>query len=107
MTPQSTAAAPAANPMVFDRQGEFTIAVKLAKKTITVRFPSDEQLCRRQAGIRTIFKRHGMDGSTTDIQGQEEADANLIQSIRISGDPLDEAEASVVVEKLLRADAED
>ncbi len=97
----------APQPTVFDRTGEFTIPIRLAKKSVTVKFPTDEQLCRRQAMIRVTLKRRGMEGTITELNGEDRADSELVAGIKISGDDLDGAEAGVVVERLLRADAEE
>ena len=98
---------PSENPKVFDRTGEFTIPIRLAKKTITVRFPTDAELCRRQAMIRITLQRFGMEGTKTKVDGEERADLELIKSIKISGDDLDGAEANFVIERLLRAEADE
>jgi hypothetical protein len=94
-------------PTVFDRTGEFTIPIRLARKSVTVRFPTDEQLSRRQGMIRITLKRHGMEGTITDVSGEERADAELLAAIKLSGDDMDGAEATVVVERLLKAEAEE
>lgn len=95
---------PKKNPTVFDRTGEFTIPIRIAKKSVTVSFPADEQFCRRQAMIRITFKRYGMEGTQTLVDGEERADLELFNAIKKSGDNLDGAEATTVIERLLRAE---
>lgn len=107
MTPEPVKAAQAANPAVFDREGLFTIKLKLCNKSATVRFPTDAEISRRSASIKTVFKRYGQTGRTTDVTGVEQADDALFAAIKESGDELDEYEASSFIGKLLVADVDE
>ena len=92
---------------LFHSGAKITINLKRENKTVTVRFPEDEEWATRQAGIRTVIQRMGS-GSTTRSEGVEKSDAALLNAIRIDGDAdLDDAQASLIIERLSRADAEE
>ena len=94
------------NQTLFDSCGEFEISIR-GGKSVTLRYPTDDQMARYQARVKIVTKRVGRDGTTTDIQGVEAAALELWEAIRVSGDDLDEFEAAYVVERLTTAEADE
>src|SRR5947208_8804249 len=93
--------------MQFNQGAQFEIALKRQQKQVLVKFPDDAQFAERQRKIKTITKRLGPGRTQTTSEGIEEADAALLAAIRIDGDgpELTPAEASVIIGRLLKADA--
>lgn len=99
-------------PIIFD--GDRTIALNLrapdGTKTVRVRFPSDEEWIRRQKRRKVIVKQLGRGRSQTDVLPCEDADADLVQSLRVEekdGPEIDKFEAARVLEILATAEVED
>lgn len=87
-------------PKVFDRAGSFTIGLKRLGKSVTVRFPSDEEIIRRESQMRTFFRKGN---SIPEVEGQDGADADLFAKIRTGGDEIPEGNVSRALGILLSA----
>ena len=100
-------AAPA--PKLFSPAPTFPLRLKREGKICTVRFPTDEETSERQRQVRTIIHKLGPDSTVTKTEGVEEADADLLAKIREDkdGDEFEAAEASLVVDRLTRADPDE
>jgi hypothetical protein len=106
MTP-SNAAPPAAAPM-FNCAARFVIELKRQKILAPVRYPSDEEWAARQRSIKTIVQNIGPGASTTRAEGVDDADLEMYNLIREDGAPdLDAATASLVIQRLNRADPDE
>src|SRR3990172_9526250 len=95
---------------VFDanRQAEIQLRSAEGNKTVTVRFPTDEEWVERQRRRKTIIKQLGRGISETVIPGSEEADAELLSKLRVGDGPeVDPFEASRILEQLGQADVDD
>ncbi|HWP84901.1 MAG TPA: hypothetical protein VNN17_06910 [Terriglobia bacterium] len=95
---------------VFDvtRQVEIKLRSADGTKTITVRFPTDEEWIERQRRRKIIIKQLGRGVSETVIPGSEEADAELVAKLRVGDGPeVDAFEASRILEQLSQADVDD
>jgi hypothetical protein len=97
---QALPAPPKSTVPVFDRNNPLTLNLRRAGKSITVRFPSDEELAKRERRMRTFYKKGS---SLPEFDGLEEANFELAQSIRTGGDEVDEASAGRIVDIVLRA----
>jgi hypothetical protein len=91
---------PTAAPVLFDRSKSLTLNLRRAGKTVIVRFPSDEELAKRERRMRTFYKKGS---SLPEFDGLEEANLELAQSIRTGGDEVDEASAGHIVDIVLKA----
>jgi hypothetical protein len=94
------------NGPTFNADAVIEIALRRQNKTVDVPFPSDDQLIARQRSLCTITRRLGRGKSETKTEGIEEADYALLSKLS-EGHGLDEAQASIVIGKLLRADPDD
>lgn len=90
------------------------IAVKLlteaGPKTISVRFPTDEEWIERQRKRKLMIKQLGRGMSETVVPDSHEIDAALFAKIRLDADdgpPVDPYEASRIIEQLSQADVDD
>src|SRR6266404_2653389 len=90
----------------FNADAVLEIALRRQNKTVDVPFPSDEQLINRQRSLCTITRRLGRGKSETKTEGIEDADFTLLTKL-CDSHGLDEAQASIVIGKLLRADPDD
>lgn len=91
-----------------------TIAMNLRTaagvKTIRVRFPSDEEWFDRQRKRKVIVKQLGRGVSETTIPESQDADAALLEKIRVAEEDapeVDAFEASRVIEQLSQAEVDD
>lgn len=94
-----TTAAEAKTPQ-FERGKTLTLNLKRAGKSIQVRFPSDEELAKRERRMRTFYKKGS---SLPEFENLEEANLELAQTIRTGGDEIDESSAGRIVDMILRA----
>src|SRR3989304_6859630 len=98
------------NKPVFDasRQGEIKLQSAEGIKTVTVRFPTDEEWVERQRRRKIIIKQLGRGISETVIPSSEDADAELLAKLRVGDGPeVDPFEASRILEQARQADVED
>ena len=98
------------NKPVFDvsRQVEIKLQAAEGTKTITVRFPTDEEWVERQRRRKIIIKQLGRGISETVIPSSEDADAELLAKLRVGDGPdVDAFEASRILEQLGQADVDD
>ena len=96
--------------VVFDatRQVEIKLQSAEGAKTITVRFPTDEEWTERQRRRKIIIKQLGRGISETVVPGSEDADAELLAKLRVGDGPdVDAFEASRILEQLSQADVDD
>lgn len=95
----------------------FDIDLKREKKSVSVRFPSDEEFAGRSRKMKTIITRQSGGSSTTETQGQEAADMDLLSKI-MKGEngeyiaqpdtpACDEYEAGKVLGKLTEAESQE
>ena len=98
------------NGIVFDgaRQVEIRLRSAEGTRTVTVRFPTDEEWTERQRRRKVIIKQVGRGVSETVIPGSEEADGELLAKLRIGDGPeVDGFEATRILEQLSQADVDD
>src|SRR3972149_1870930 len=98
------------NKAVFDASRQVEIKPQGAEgtKTITVRFPTDEEWVERQRRRKIIIKQLGRGISETVIPSSEDADAELLAKLRVGDGPdVDAFEASRILEQLGQADVDD
>lgn len=93
---------------MFDASQEVDIRIPTAEGTkhVKVRFPTDEEIERRQRLRKVFIKDLGRGQSETSIPS-DESDLQLFQAIRLEGDDLDAHEASLVIQQLTMAEAFD
>jgi len=95
---------------MFDSQKEIRAQLRSAEgtRTVTVRFPTDEEWIERQRRRKIIIKQLGRGVSETTIPNAEEVDAALFRKIRIDeGEEVDAYEASRIIEQLSQAEVDD
>ena len=73
-------------------------------KACAVRYPTDDEWCRRARGIKIIRTALGRDKSKTDAPGQLEADCELFERIRLD-EPRQEFDQHECAEFVKRIDA--
>src|SRR3990167_5914724 len=98
------------NKPVFDvsRQVEIKLQAAEGTKTITVRFPTDEEWVERQRRRKIIIKQLGRGISETVVPSSEDADAELLSRLRVGDGPeVDGFEATRILEQLSQADVDD
>src|SRR3990172_10085874 len=98
------------NKTVFDasRQVEIKLQSAEGSKTVTVRFPTDDEWVERQRRRKIIIKQLGRGISETVIPSSEDADAELLAKLRVGDGPdVDAFEASRILEQLSQADVDD
>ena len=98
------------NKAVFDASRQVEIKLQSAEgaKTVTVRFPTDEEWVERQRRRKIIIKQLGRGISETVVPGSEDADAELLAKLRVGDGPeVDAFEASRILEQLSQADVDD
>lgn len=98
------------NKAVFDasRQVEIKLQSADGTKTVTVRFPTDEEWAERQRRRKIIIKQLGRGISETVVPTSEEADADLLSKLRVGDGPeVDPFEANRILEQLGQADVDD
>ncbi|MBI2818125.1 MAG: hypothetical protein HYX72_14415 [Acidobacteria bacterium] len=96
--------------MIFDssRQVEIKLQSSEGTKTVTVRFPTDEEWAERQRRRKIIIKQLGRGISETIIPESNETDAALFAKIRVGDEPeVDGFEATRILEQLSQADVDD
>jgi len=97
--------------IMFDtnRELELTIPSPDGGKTVAVRFPTDDQWIERMRKLRTVVRTIGRGKTSTEIENSEEVDSDLVNAVRINADgpALDGAEASAVIDRISRADADE
>lgn len=95
---------------VFDASRQVEIKLQSAEgaKTVTVRFPTDEEWIERQRRRKIIIKQLGRGVSETVVPGSEDADAELLAKLRVGDGPeVDAFEATRILEQLSQADVDD
>jgi hypothetical protein len=97
---------------VFDAARPIAIHLRTPAgvKVIRVRFPSDEEWTDRQRKRKVIVKQLGRGVSETTIPESQDADAALLERIRVAEEDasdVDAFEASRVIEQLSQADVDD
>lgn len=95
---------------MFDLTAEYNISIPLAAgiTTVPVRFPQDEEIAARNRRRKVIINNMGRGASETVVRGQEEADLDLYEKIRLDGGPdLTASEASFLLDALLRFQVQD
>ena len=95
---------------MFDSQKEIRAQLRSAEgtRTVTVRFPTDEEWIERQRRRKIIIKQLGRGVSETTIPNAEEVDAALFRKIRTDeGEEVDAYEASRIIEQLSQAEVDD
>ena len=95
---------------VFDASRQISIKLNTPEgaKTVTVRFPTDEEWTERQRRRKIIIKQLGRGISETVLPGSEEADAELLAKLRVGDGPeIDGFEATRILEQLSQADVDD
>ncbi len=96
---------------MFDANQTITMNLRApgGVKTIRVRFPTDEDWIERQRRRKVIIKQLGRGVSETMIGNSEDADAALLDKIRVDADgpDVDPFEASRIIEQLSQADVDD
>ena len=98
------------NKAVFDASRQVEIKLQSAEgtKTVTVRFPTDEEWVERQRRRKIVIKQLGRGVSETVVPGSEDADAELLAKLRVGDGPeVDAFEASRILEQLSQADVDD
>jgi hypothetical protein len=76
-------------------------------KNVVVRYPSDEQFIDRTKKTKLVTRSLGRGKSKTEAEPNYKADLELLNAIKVSGDELDEYEASDVINRLTRCSVED
>lgn len=93
---------------IFHSEANFEIVLRREGVTVVVRMPSQAEWAARGRLIKSILHRLGPGQTETRTEGVEAADLGLLASIRVdNGEPLDDACASAIIERLTRADVED
>ncbi len=97
---------------VFDAARPIAIHLRTpaGMKAIRVRFPSDEEWFDRQRKRKVIVKQLGRGVSETTIPESQDADAALLENIRVAEEDapeVDAFEASRVIEQLSQAEVDD
>jgi hypothetical protein len=95
---------------MFDSQRDIRIQLRSADgmRTVTLRFPTDEEWVERQRRRKIIIKHLGRGVSETTIPNAEEVDAELFRKIRTDdGGDVDTYEAARIIEQLSQADVDD
>lgn len=95
--------------MPFDttQQIDLTITAPDGDKRVTVSYPSDEQLIERSRKMKLVSRSLGRGKSRTETEPDYAADLALFNTIKVSGDDLDEYEAAQVISRLVRCTVED
>jgi hypothetical protein len=98
------------NTVVFDAANP--VAVQLlgpgGRKTVRVRFPSDDEWAERQRRRKVLIKNLGRGVSETTIENGEEIDAALFAKVREDDGPeIDPFEAQKIIEQLATCDVDD
>jgi len=94
---------------LFDtnRQMEITLQSAEGAKTITVRFPSDQQWIERQRKRKILIKNLGRGMSETITPDSSDFDADLVAELRAGEEPaIDGFEASRILDEISRADVD-
>ncbi|MDM7995177.1 MAG: hypothetical protein QUT30_05755 [Acidobacteriota bacterium] len=94
---------------LFDanRQMEFKLQSAEGAKTVTVRFPSDQQWMERQRKRKILIKNLGRGMSETIMPDSSDFDAGLVAELRVGEEPaIDAFEAGRILDELSRADVD-
>lgn len=90
---------------MFDRGKQFQVRIKSGgTKTAILSWPTDEQWCERTRKQRIVRRMMGGAMSEPEWPDREKVNAELFAAVRIDGDPHDEYEAVLSLERLERAD---
>ena len=97
---------------MFDTSKPFEVHILSGgEKAVTLRYPTDEELCERTRRLKTVRRSLGGGRSQFEITNMAEVNADLFSKIRLSqnghAETFDDAEASRFIDKLLRVDVED
>ena len=97
---------------VFDatRPVAMQLGTPAARKTVRVRFPTDEEWTERQRRRKVIIKQLGRGVSETTVPTSEDLDAALLAKIRLPEErapEVDAFEASRIIEQLSQAEVDD
>ncbi len=94
---------------MFDSTQEIDLTIPSPEgdKHVAVRFPSDEELTDRVKKMTLVVRSLGRGKTQTEAQPNQANDLILLNKIKISGDDLDEYEASQVIGRLVRCKVED
>jgi hypothetical protein len=97
--------------MDFDIKKQITIKINTAEgvKEISLRFPTDEELCDRQRKRKVISKDLGRGMSQSKVPNAEAIDGELLKKIRVDDGvvQVDDYEAVFVIDQILSADVDD
>jgi hypothetical protein len=94
---------------LFNPQQPITLRLISADgdRSVTVSFPTDEQLERRQRGRKLIIKDLGRGMTDTDIRTNEELDLEIMSEIKREGVEIDGAEAISILDRLQESEVVD
>jgi hypothetical protein len=94
---------------MFDTQQEIDLTLPSPEgdKSVTVRFPTDDELTERVRKMTLTVRSLGRGKTQTEAQPSHTNDLLLLNKIKVSGDELDEYEASQVIGRLVRCKVED
>lgn len=94
---------------MFDVNQEIDIKLVTGEgdKAIKMRFPSDEQMERRQRGRKIFIKDLGRGATEADGVPNHDLDAQIVAELKIDGDDLDPYESTYALDTLTEADATD
>jgi hypothetical protein len=97
--------------MDFDTSKQISIKINSPEgmKEITLRFPTDEELCDRQRKRKVISKDLGRGMSQSKVPNAEAIDGELLKKIRVDDGlvQVDDYEAVFVIDQILSADVDD
>ncbi len=90
---------------MFDVNQKITVSVRCTEgvKQVTARYPIDEELIQAYRSRKIVTTSVGKGLTKTDVEGADEANLQLFNQIRESGDDLLAEEASHVVEQILQS----
>jgi hypothetical protein len=99
------------NTQLFDVARQIDIKLKSAAgvKTVTVRFPTDEEWIDRQRKRKIIIKQIGRGMSETILPGSEDADGEFVAQLRVDADgpEIDGFEATSILDQLSKCEVDD
>lgn len=86
---------------------DLKIASPDGDKSVTVSYPTDEQLAERSNKMKLVVRQLSRGKSMTEPAASGKNDLELVNKIKVSGDELDEYEATQVLGRLVRCDVTD
>ena len=94
---------------MFDSARPITLKLQTpdGPKSVSVRFPSDEEWTERQRARKIVTKSLGRGMSKSDVPGHEEVDEAFVRKIKADGPDVDCYEAMTIVGVLSRCDVTD